>query len=158
MRPVCRHWFRIAVAASVALACSDPTGPGLSDGPHLVLQLVGNIHEVDLPGASATITAAHVDGSTLHLTVRYGGGCGIHRFAMVAGRALGESFPPYAQLRLGHDDGGLDPCSALVWRELTVDLRPIIPLVQQSGASSLRFVIVEPDQQASQVGELLLSF
>ena len=157
MRRVCKHWFRIAVAASVGLACSDPTGPGLSDGTHLILQVVADPQSGAWPGDPATVTAAHVHGSALHLTVQFGGGCATHRFALVTGTALGESFPPYTQLRLVHDAAG-DPCDAWLTRELTVDLRPIIPLVQQSGASSLRFVIVEPDQQASQVGELLLSF
>lgn len=139
------------------MACSDPTGPTLSDQNQLVLQIVAGLNSLVLPHDAATITFARVNGSTLQLTVQYGGGCGTHRFALVTGTDLGESVPPYAQLRLVHDGGG-DLCEALLTRELVVDLSPIIPLVQRNGGTALRFDLIEPGQQVSAVGELLLTF
>ncbi|HLB53709.1 MAG TPA: hypothetical protein VJK71_01205 [Gemmatimonadales bacterium] len=139
------------------LACSDPAGPSLSDEPRLVLQIIPGSNWNNLPNDQATITAARIAGSTLHLTVQYGGGCNSHRFALVAGTSFGESLPLYTMLRLAHD-GSRDPCEALITRQLEVDLSPIVPLVQQAGGSALRFDVVEPDGRVSSVGELLLTF
>lgn len=139
------------------MACSDPSGPRLSDQEHLVLQVIQGLDWRVLPDDGATITAARVEGQTLFLTVRFGGGCASHQFALVAGTDLAESSPPYTVFRLAHDGNG-DPCDALLVRNLEVNLAPIIPLVQQSGAAALRFNLVEPGEQLSAVGELLLTF
>jgi hypothetical protein len=137
-------------------ACSSPAGPSLTDGDDLVLQVIEGLDWKDLPGDPATITAAHLEGRILHLRIQFGGGCEPHRFALVAGRALAESNPPYSMFRLAHD-GNHDPCDALLTRDVRVDLSPIVPLVQQSGGTALRFTLVEPGERVSAVGELLLT-
>ena len=148
---------RILLAGAFLAACSDPSGPGLSDEDELVLQIVDDLDPSELPDDQATITSARLEGRTLRLTLQYGGGCATHRFALVSGTALGESYPPYTLLRLAHDGNG-DPCDALITREVEVDLSPIVPLVQQSGGTALRFNLMEPGEQLSAVGELLLTF
>lgn len=148
----------LLVSALVALAgCSNPAGPSLSEADDLVLQLLDDFDWENLPNDAATITAARVEGQTLLLTVQFGGGCGRHRLALVAGTAIAESYPPFSSFRLAHDGGG-DPCDALLTRDLRVDLSPIVPLVQQSGGNSLRFGLVAPGGQPSGIGELLLTF
>ncbi len=144
-----------AMLALPALACGTPAGPTLS-AEDLVLQ-VADLDWSTLPGDQATITSAELQGHTLHLRVQYGGGCAPHRFALVTGTAIAESFPPYALFRLAHDGSG-DPCDALVNRDLRVDLTPIVSLLQQGGGTSLRFGLMEPGQHRAAVGELLLTF
>ena len=137
-------------------ACSNPAGPSLTDGDDLVLQVIEEFDWKTLPGDPATISAAHLEGRILHLRIQFGGGCEPHRFALVTGAALAESNPPYTQFRLAHD-GNRDPCDALLTRDIRVDLSPIVPLVQQSGGTALRFTLMEPGARASAVGELLLT-
>ena len=148
---------RAILLGALLAACSSPVEPGLSDDDELVLTVVPDLDPDDLPDDHATITSARVAGRTLFLTVQYGGGCETHRLGLFAGTELGESLPPYALLRLAHDSGG-DPCDALLSREVAVDLSPIVPLVQQSGGTALRFNLLEPGGQVSAVGELLLTF
>jgi hypothetical protein len=136
------------------LGCTNPVG--LSDRDELTLKLVENFSAGELPDDAATIAAAQLTGRTLYLTVSYGGGCRTHRFALVTGRDLAESAPPYARFHLAHDADG-DPCDAYLTRVLVVDLSPIAPLVQQSGATALRFELVEPGQHPASIGELLLT-
>jgi hypothetical protein len=152
-----RQRFHGLFLGMIALACSNPVGPGLSDQDQLVLQVTPGLDWRVLPDDQVTITDARVEGRTLHLSLQFGGGCKTHRFALVAGAELGESNPPYTLLRLAHD-GHDDFCDALVTRNLEVDLSPIVPLVQQSGAAALRFELVEPGEHVSGVGELLLTF
>lgn len=137
-------------------ACSDVTGPSLSDGDQLVLQVLQGFDWKKLPDDPATITDGHVEGHTLHLQVQFGGGCKQHRFALVAAEALAESNPPYTRFRLVHE-GDEDPCDALLTRDLQVDLTPIVSLVQLSGGTALRFTLLEPGEHPSAIGELLLT-
>ena len=146
-----------ALLGALLFGCSDAAGPSLSEDEDLVLQILDLREPGELPDDQATITSARVEGRTLHLTVQFGGGCGRHRFGLVAGTAFGESLPLYTVFRLAHDGGG-DPCDALLTRNLRVDLSPIVPLVQQGGGTALRFELLEPGEHPSAVGELLLTF
>ncbi|HEV8599400.1 MAG TPA: hypothetical protein VGQ69_08585 [Gemmatimonadales bacterium] len=132
-------------------------GPSLSSDAQLVLQVIPGLDWRALPDDQVTILSANVESRTLHLQVQYGGGCADHGLALVTGAELAESFPPFTLLRLAHDAHG-DPCDALITRSLEIDLSPIVPLVQQSGAHALRFELLEPGGQPSNVGELLLAF
>lgn len=155
LRP--RRWW---VLSALLLGCLDsrgPAGPSLSTSDELVLQVLPNLDRRTLADDQAIITAAEVQNHILHLTVRYGGGCREHGFALVAGDAVGESFPPFTLLRLAHEAHD-DPCDALLLRELHVDLSPIVALLQPGGSNALRFELVEPGEHRSDVGELLLTF
>jgi len=147
------------LVGAVLLGCTDPVGPSpaLSAEDQLALQIVPHLEWRTGADHPATITSAQVERQTLHLMVEYGGGCATHRFALVAGTELGESLPPYTVLRLAHDGNG-DPCRALLGKQLEVDLSPILPLVNQSGGSALRFILVEPGERVSTMGELLVTF
>jgi hypothetical protein len=142
------------------LGCLDSrglAGPSLSDADELVLQIVPQLDWRTLADDDVVITAAAVHGRVLELSLQFGGGCRTHRFALVAGTEFGESNPPYTVFRLAHDADG-DPCDALLQKTLTVDLDPIVPLVQQGGVNALRFQLLEPGERPAGVGELLLSF
>lgn len=147
MRPV----SLFLVIGSLA-ACDNPLALSTD---HLTLQVVQSVGK--LPDDPLTVTGARVVGTDLELDLQYGGGCRDHRFGIVAGRNLGESLPPYTVLRIAHDDAG-DGCKVMVSRSILVDLRPIEPLVRRTGASSLRFEIVEPGERFSKVGERRVDF
>lgn len=146
---------RAVLLGSLLLGCGDPMGPDLSSGDELTLQIVPNLNWHALAADQVVISAAELDGLTLHLTLRFGGGCKVHRFALVAGDSWGESYPPYTVLRLAHD-GAADPCDALLSKQVRIDLSPLVPLIQRAGAAALRFELLEPGERRSAVGELLL--
>jgi hypothetical protein len=144
---------------ALLLACSGPSEPAatLSEDTDQALQVFAELDHRRLPADQASITHAEVSGRTLRLTLRFGGGCKRHRFALVAIGPLGESLPPSGLLRLAHD-GNADPCDALLQRELEIDLSPIIPLVHQAGGTALRFQVLEPGGAGSAIGELVVQF
>jgi hypothetical protein len=148
--------IQAGLVLSLLAGCGNPAGPTLTGEDDLVLQ-VKDLDWKTLPDDQATILAAELHGHTLHLRVQYGGGCRTHRFALVAGTAIAESYPPYSLFRLAHDGDG-DRCDALVTRDIRVDLAPIVSLVQRGGATALRFSLIEPGERAAGVGELLLTF
>ena len=138
-------------------ACSDPTGPTLSDAELLQLQIIPDLDPDDLPDDHASITSARIEGHTLFMTMSFGGGCATHRFALVTDGAVAESNPPQMLLRLAHD-GDRDPCDALLTRTVQVDLAVLTPLMQTTGPYTIRLRIAEPDGEVADVGELLITF
>lgn len=67
-----------------------------------------------------------LEGSTLHLSVSYGGVCGEHTFALYIytyGFIL-ESYPPQMDIVLVHDSQG-DICKAYITEDLKFDISPI---------------------------------
>ena len=148
--------WRLAGVLVLAACDAGISGPNLSPADHLTLQILPGYNWSRLPGDAAVISSASVQGHTLQLTVQYGGGCSTHDFALVAGGEVGESNPPFTFFRLAHNAHG-DPCDAIVFRDLSVDLTPIIAMLQAS-STALRFGLVEPGEHPSAIGELLLTF
>jgi hypothetical protein len=66
----------------------------------------------------------HVDGDRLDVTVRYGGGCREHEFALLVNPAFLESYPVQMRGVLAHD-AKADPCRALIQKTLQFDLSPL---------------------------------
>lgn len=71
-----------------------------------------------------TFVGHDIQGDTLSLVVRYGGGCREHRFALLIDPAFMESLPVQVAARLAHDADG-DLCRALLTRTLRFDLTPL---------------------------------
>ena len=71
-----------------------------------------------------TIEQASVKHDSLHLTVRYGGGCRTHEFRLLLFKAFRESYPVQSDGLLAHEANG-DSCRALLERELRFDLTPL---------------------------------
>jgi hypothetical protein len=65
-----------------------------------------------------------LNGDRLSVTVRYGGGCANHEFALLVNPAFLESYPVQMDGVLAHDAKG-DPCRALVQKTLEFDLAPV---------------------------------
>lgn len=65
-----------------------------------------------------------IEGDTLTLTVEYGGGCRVHRFALLVDPIFRESDPVQMSARLAHDADG-DLCRALLREDLRFDLGPV---------------------------------
>jgi hypothetical protein len=66
----------------------------------------------------------HVDGDRLDVTVRYGGGCREHEFALLVNPAFLESYPVQMHGVLAHD-AKADACRALIQKTLQFDLNPL---------------------------------
>lgn len=69
------------------------------------------------------VVAAEVEGDFLVTVVRYGGGCGEHRFELEPAGPLMKSLPPKQPLRWVHRSSG-DPCRALILDTVRADLEP----------------------------------
>ena len=63
---------------------------------------------------------AKIEGDSLLLSVRYGGGCSEHVFDLEAGPML-KSLPPKQIISIAHDANG-DNCRALIQRTIAFDL------------------------------------
>jgi hypothetical protein len=89
-----------------------------------LVAIVEDVSTSGWPADPVTITAASIRGDSLHLTLRYGGGCGKHRFGLLFGSAFLESFPVQVHARVAHDAGG-DMCDALLSSDVAFDLTPL---------------------------------
>ncbi len=78
-----------------------------------------------------TFRSHALDGDTLTLSIQYGGGCRVHRFALLVDPAFRESHPVQVSARLAHDADG-DMCRALISEELRFDLSPLRRHFQQA--------------------------
>jgi len=68
------------------------------------------------------LLGARIEGDSMMLDVRYGGGCKEHVFALDAGPML-KSLPPKQLLSISHDANG-DNCRALITKTIAFDLVP----------------------------------
>lgn len=78
-----------------------------------------------------TFRSHALDGDTLTLSIQYGGGCRVHRFALLVDPAFRESDPVQVSARLAHDADG-DMCRALISEDLRFDLSPVRRHYQRS--------------------------
>lgn len=82
----------------------------------------------------ADIVSGEIVGDRLHLSVRFGGGCAEHDFALLHSGVFMESHPVQTRLQLAHDAHG-DPCRALLGRDLSFDLAPLKAAYRQAYGS-----------------------
>jgi len=68
------------------------------------------------------LLGASIEGDSMMIDVRYGGGCQEHVFALDAGPML-KSLPPKQLLSISHDANG-DNCRALFTKTIAFDLVP----------------------------------
>ncbi len=103
-----------------------------------------------------------IDGDYVNMSVRYGGGCVVHDFHLVAWGGWMESHPVQVRAFLSHDAKN-DPCDAIVHRELSFDLRPLREAYERSygsgdpGATTLIIVLDNPNSYSS-LSELRLEY
>ena len=64
---------------------------------------------------------ASIDGDSLRVTVRYGGGCAPHDFSLHSNGPALRSMPPQQLLRIEHR-ANADPCRALIQENHSFDL------------------------------------
>jgi hypothetical protein len=67
---------------------------------------------------------AKLTGDLLEVTIRYGGGCAEHAFALLVSPVFMESDPVQMRGSLAHNGRG-DPCRALLQNTLRIDLTPL---------------------------------
>jgi hypothetical protein len=72
-----------------------------------------------------------LNGDRLSVTVRHGGGCRNHEFALLVNPAFLESYPVQMGGVLAHDAKG-DPCRALLQKTLEFDLTPVKEAYQRA--------------------------
>lgn len=108
----------------------------------------------DWPADRAEVLDLSITGSWMNLRVRFGGGCAVHDFRLVAWGGWMESFPVRVRAFLSHD-GKDDPCDALVLRDLAFDLRPLSKVYEESygpgepGQTTLIILLENPDPSSS---------
>lgn len=73
-------------------------------------------------GDEYNLSDVKLNGNTLEITVRYGGGCGQVEARLLAGPVL-YTYPPIQQLRLVFQDN--DPCEAYLQKTFHFDLSPL---------------------------------
>jgi hypothetical protein len=108
----------------------------------------------------AEIVDSRITRDTLHLTVRFGGGCRQHEFSLFRFGGFRESFPVQTDIRLMHDANG-DMCRALLTRSLAFGLSPLARLYQQGyGAEhgAMILFLYGPAEESSQRSSLRYEF
>jgi hypothetical protein len=107
--------FRIAslaVGLAAVAGCGSPSDPG--PGPETTsADLVVNRDPGPIPGDPVSIDRARIEGDALILSLRYGGGCRTHHFALHLFFPVPRGETPILDLSLSHDAGG-DRCEALL--------------------------------------------
>lgn len=101
-----------------------------SGSPRPVVVATSRPHD-GWPRDDYTLEDHSVDGDTVLLEIRYGGGCLEHRFALVVGPDFMESHPVQVAATLAHDARN-DRCRAIVGRRLRFDLTPLRELWERS--------------------------
>lgn len=120
----------ILLTAAVVWGCSDPSGPGSLATERDRIVVAFHTDTSGYPDDDWELLEGGVDGDTLQLRVRYGGGCRTHRFWLLAvdDWIPLPDFGPIptvgVSLRLSHDAAG-DPCDALVAEGLRFGLEPL---------------------------------
>lgn len=122
-----RLCFLVTSALVVTTACGSPSAAGRATDD---LQVGGKVTlETNLPASLGgdgyeIVGTPSVANDSLHVTVRYAGGCQRHEFSLHASRVFMESHPVQSPVVLHHEANG-DTCRALLTRELQFDLTPL---------------------------------
>jgi len=127
--------FAVAAAALLVLLVSgcggsgplDPVNVFLTASPQVGIPPVLLVPEGDprpWPMDPWTFQGHALHDDTLTLSLQYGGGCRVHRFALLVDPAFRESHPVQVWARLAHDADG-DMCHALISEDLQFDLGPL---------------------------------
>lgn len=121
-------WRRVLVAGVVAAtACEEPTGvPAgwIGAGDTGRIRVSFGADPARYPRDAWALDSARIEGDTLWLRIRHGGGCERHRYALVAWNGWLESNPVQAGVLLAHDARD-DACDALLSPVLRFDLAPL---------------------------------
>lgn len=104
--------------------------------------------EAAYPDDPFTLNELETQGDLLVLDVTYGGGCRTHEFFVCWEGSFLETDPPRAPLRVFHDSND-DPCRALIYRDLYVDLGRIREAYQEGTGEASGTVIVEVAGQST---------
>ena len=137
--------FRHILCALFAVTACTRTEAALAPDDFAAASLTGELHgkillvkSVDSPAWAndpLTIGDVSVNGDTLRVTVRYGGGCSRHALQPIAETTFMESWPVQVGARIAHN-AGADPCRALITRQLHIDLSPLKALYQEAYQSA----------------------
>ncbi|MGQ0539427.1 MAG: hypothetical protein ACT4R6_10800 [Gemmatimonadaceae bacterium] len=130
-------------AAALLMACynGSPSSVSPNDFADGLVAFVQDVNDRAWPHDTLTIESATVSADTLAVTVRFGGGCRKHRFALLLGTAFMESHPVQIQARLAHDAAG-DLCRALITESLKFDLTRLKQRYRASYGSGAAAVIM----------------
>jgi len=116
----------LALPGCISSSPAEPTDllMGVTDDQVAPALLIPRDDPRPWPFGPWTFVSHRVQGDTLSLEVRYGGGCREHRFALLIDPAFMESHPVQVAARLAHDADG-DLCRALLTQTLRYDLTPL---------------------------------
>lgn len=116
------------VCAAHQLPLADVAGVRIHGERNSLAVYIPMIRDNALTGDPFNIQSATLEGDQLVVKVRYGGGCRRHDFRVVWNGQLRKSNPPQLSLMLIHDSHA-DPCRALVYQTLRIDLFDLPPAV-----------------------------
>lgn len=131
LRQCARRAPATVLALSLLLAgCVDPLRSG-GELPAVLLPVGAAAASETTRSDPAEIVAAEVEGDRLALSLRFGGGCADHDFALIPSGEFREANPVQTTLTLAHDAHG-DMCRALLSRELAFDLASVRAAFQRA--------------------------
>jgi hypothetical protein len=116
--------------AALALACSGgtPVEGDPDPSPSSIAPLVTETVLADAITAVApdpyVLESVRVRDDSLHVRVRFAGGCRTHEFRLVLFKTFRESYPVQSDALLAHAANG-DSCRALLVRDMSFDLTPL---------------------------------
>lgn len=122
-----------AACANTITEAESPFSMTTADGQPAVLLVMDR---EDWPHDAYEFLSMKLVGDILDVSVRYGGGCRTHEFALLVTPVFLESYPVQMRGSLAHNANG-DPCRALIGHALRLDLTPLRRLYAESyGRSS----------------------
>jgi protein involved in sex pheromone biosynthesis len=114
----------IAIAFGFLLSnCEKANDDTLDDTLDNNTIIIDNSLYANAPDDEFDFADVQIINDSIHLTIRYGGGCGEVEFKLIDSEAIMESYPVQRNIRLSLKDE--DTCEALITEELSFDLTPI---------------------------------
>ncbi len=124
---------------------SDDAGPlnlcDISVTGNPSITLVDEFNMDDWDRDPYTFSKVYINGDLLYLETRYGGGCELHDFSLVASSGFMKSNPVQSEVLLTHNDNN-DGCEALITRTLIFNLSPLKEIYLQRYPDATRTIIL----------------
>ncbi len=126
--------YLLIVMVFFIFCCDD--GSQLEPGKEIMI--LANFSAIKDP--NLVVTGAHMSADNLTLSIQYGGGCGEVKYELFTNGLFMESNP--VQLRIVLSFADSDPCEALLFEDITFDLKPLADHYKESYQSETGTIIL----------------
>ena len=137
-----------AVSWFLLLSCSAGTATEPVDAATVIgpngrgsAYITNAISEHRLPRDLLTVTSARIEGDTVVVSVRHGGGCAQHTYQLAVSHRWMESYPVQVAARVSHDARG-DPCDALLGTTLRFSLGTVANAYRRAYATRHDTIVI----------------